>query len=133
RLVAVCAAGSGRRPPRLRRPVRGRRMRNLRLGMSDITRHHRPLHRLAVLFLLIVPSLYGALYLWSNWDPYGRLDDVPVAVVNEDEPVEVDGNRVAAGDLLVDNLFADPVFGWEETDAETAATGLTEGDYYLTI
>ncbi len=108
-------------------------MRTLRLGMSEITRHHRPLHRLAVLFLLIVPSLYGALYLWSNWDPYGRLDDVPVAVVNEDEPVEVDGNRVAAGDLLVDNLFADPVFGWEETDAETAATGLTEGDYYLTI
>ncbi|QGH70730.1 YhgE/Pip domain-containing protein [Pseudactinotalea sp. HY158] len=108
-------------------------MRTLRLAMTEITRHHRPLHRLAVLFLLIVPSLYGALYLWSNWDPYGRLDDVPVAVVNHDVPVTVDGTEVAAGDQLVENLFADPVFGWELTDEASAADGLARGDYYLTI
>src|SRR5699024_11649371 len=91
------------------------------------------MHRLAIAFLIIVPTLYGALYLWSNWDPYGRLDDVPVAVVNLDEPVTVDDTEVAAGDQLVENLFAEPVFGWIETDPADAATGLEEGDYYITI
>src|SRR5699024_10723631 len=75
------------RPPRTGRPD----MQPLRLATSEIARHSRPLNRLAVIFLLIVPTLYGALYLWSNWDPYGDLDQVPVAVVNEDEPVTVDG------------------------------------------
>src|SRR5690625_5891183 len=108
-------------------------MKTLRLALTEITRHHRPMHRLAIAFLIIVPTLYGALYLWSNWDPYGRLDDVPVAVVNLDEPVKVDGNEIAAGDQLVENLFEEPVFGWKETDAEDAATGLDRGDYYITI
>ena len=48
-------------------------------------------------FLAIVPLMYGALYLWSNWDPYGRLDQVPVAVVNEDVPVQFEGETVNAG------------------------------------
>src|SRR5690625_57236 len=108
-------------------------MRTLRLALTEITRHHRPMHRLAIAFLVIVPTLCGALYLWSNWDPYGRLHDVPVAVVNMDEPVTVDGTRVAAGDQLVENLFAEPVFGWVETDEADAAEGLEQGDYYITI
>src|SRR5699024_11907020 len=62
-----------------------------------------------------------------------RLDDVPVAVVNLDEPVTVDDTEVAAGDQLVDNLFAEPIFGWTETDAKDAADGLENGDYYITI
>lgn len=108
-------------------------MRTLRLATSEIARHARPLSRLAVIFLLIVPTLYGALYLWSNWDPYGELDAVPVAVVNEDEPVTVDGTEIAAGDQLVENMFEDPVFGWELTDSQDAAAGLETGDYYITI
>jgi len=108
-------------------------MRTLRLALTEITRHHRPMQRLAIAFLLIVPTLYGALYLWSNWDPYGQLDEVPVAVVNLDESVTVEGTEVAAGDQLVDNLFAEPIFGWEETTAKDAADGLEAGDYYITI
>src|SRR5699024_6720547 len=83
-------------------PRRSRTMRTLRLARAEITRHKGFLPTLAVLFLVIVPCLYGALYLWSNWDPYGTLEDVPVAVVNLDEPVTVEGTEVAAGDELVD-------------------------------
>lgn len=108
-------------------------MRTLRLALTEITRHHRPMHRLAIAFLIIVPTLYGALYLWSNWDPYGRLDEVPVAVVNLDEPVTVEGKEVAAGNQLVENLFEEPVFGWKETNTKDAADGLESGDYYITI
>jgi len=108
-------------------------MRTLRLATSEIVRHAGALPRLAVAFLLIVPCLYGALYLWSNWDPYGQLDDVPVAVVNLDEPVTVDGTRVAAGEELVQNMQEDPIFGWVFTDADDASDGLADGRYYLTI
>ncbi|HLR57695.1 MAG TPA: YhgE/Pip domain-containing protein [Beutenbergiaceae bacterium] len=108
-------------------------MKTLRLATSEIARHSRPLNRLAVIFLLIVPTLYGALYLWSNWDPYGDLDQVPVAVVNEDEPVTVDGTDIAAGEELVDKMLEEPVFGWQVTDAKDAADGLESGRYYITI
>src|SRR5699024_6111394 len=66
-------------------------MKTLRLARAEITRHKGFLPILAVLFLVIVPCLYGALYLWSNWDPYGTLEDVPVAVVNQDDPVKAEG------------------------------------------
>lgn len=108
-------------------------MRTVRLATSEIARHARALPRLAIVFLLVVPCLYGALYLWSNWDPYGQLEDVPVAVVDLDEPVTVDGTTVHAGADLVDSMLEDPIFGWVVTDADDAAQGLREGRYYLTI
>src|SRR5699024_3472788 len=108
-------------------------MKTLRLARAELTRHKGFLPILAVLFLVIVPCLYGALYLWSNWDPYGTLEDVPVAVVNQDEPVKVEGKKVDAGDQLVDQMQADPIFGWQITDAEDAAEGLADGRYYMTI
>jgi ABC-type Na+ transport system ATPase subunit NatA len=71
------------------------------------------------------PVVYGALYLWSTWDPYGKLDQVPVAVVNEDVPVTgPDGQPVDAGDRLVAELQDDPIFDWQFVDATTAADGL---------
>lgn len=108
-------------------------MRTLRLATSEIARQAGGLRKLAVAFLVVVPCLYGALYLWSNWDPYGQLEDVPVAVVNLDQAVTVDGNTVAAGDDLVETMKEDPIFGWVFTDADDAADGLLEGRYYLTI
>ena len=34
--------------------------------------------------ILLSTALYGALYLAAFWDPYGRLDHVPAALVMED-------------------------------------------------
>lgn len=108
-------------------------MRTLRLATAEIARHARGLPRLAVAFLVLVPCLYGALYLWSNWDPYGQLEEVPVAVVDLDEPVTVDGRTVDAGSELVSTMQEDPIFGWVFTDADDAASGLADGRYYMII
>ncbi len=35
--------------------------------------------------VLIIPMIYGGVYLASVWDAYGNLDALPVAVVNEDK------------------------------------------------
>jgi putative membrane protein len=109
-------------------------IKTIRLAGYELRRFKGPLPIIALMFLLLVPSLYGALYLWSNWDPYGKLDQVPVAVVNEDVPVTgPDGQPVDAGNRLVAELQDDPIFDWQFVDADTAAAGLADGEFYLTI
>ena len=73
-------------------------IKTFRLAGYELRRFKGPLPILGLLFLLLIPTLVGALYLWSNWDPYGKTDQVPVAVVNEDVSVEVtDGHLALSG------------------------------------
>ena len=103
------------------------------LARFELKRFKGPLPRLALAFILLIPLLYGCIYLWGNWDPYGRLDQVPVAVVNEDVATTVNGSTVVAGDDFVESLHRDAKFDFRDTDAADAAEGLREGRYYLTI
>src|SRR5947199_8320655 len=74
---------------------RGRRMTRLvSLAGLELRRFRTPLQRAALAFAVAVPLLYGAIYLWTNWDPYGKLSQVPVAVVNTDKPVTAQGRHV---------------------------------------
>jgi putative membrane protein len=103
------------------------------LAWFEIKRFRSPLQRLALAFVVLVPLLYGGLYLWSNWDPYGKLDQIPVAVVNEDQPVTVNGQTVDAGRLFTDELRRDPIFDWHFVDRDEAARGVGDTDYYFEI
>jgi putative membrane protein len=84
--------------------------------------------RLALIALMVVPVLYGGLYLWANQDPYGRLDQVPVALVVADEGAVVDGEQADYGDRVADNLLGDGAFDWQRMDAGAADTALEQGD-----
>ncbi|PBC78408.1 putative membrane protein [Streptomyces sp. TLI_235] len=109
-------------------------MRALSLARLEFGRFSRGrLPRAAMAALLLLPLLYGALYLWSFWDPYGRLDKLPVALVNEDRAVTVEGGRVDAGRDLAAKLRQSHTFGWQDTTAADAEKGLTTGRYYLTL
>ncbi|MCD0443644.1 YhgE/Pip domain-containing protein [Glycomyces sp. A-F 0318] len=96
-----------------------------------------PLRTAALVAIVLIPLVYGGLYLWFAWDPYGELDRMPVAVVNEDAgaTVDVDGEATAinGGDQLVDQLKEDRIFDWRFTSADTAGQGLRDGDYYMVI
>jgi putative membrane protein len=104
-----------------------------RLAFLELKRFRSPLQIAGLVFLLCVPLLYGAVYLWSNWDPYGQLSSVPVAVVNEDEPVTVGGQTVTAGANLEDELKTQPLLGWQFVSAAQASDGLRDGRYYAII
>ncbi|MEV4259464.1 YhgE/Pip family protein, partial [Spirillospora sp. NPDC049652] len=108
-------------------------MRALRLAPFELLRFRTPLQRLALAFIVIVPTVYGGIYLWSNWDPYRRLGRVPVAVVNEDRPVQAEGRTVDAGGDFVAELRKDRILGWHFVDARDAADGLRHGRYYAVI
>ncbi|MFE0473048.1 YhgE/Pip family protein [Streptomyces sp. NPDC058947] len=109
-------------------------MRSPRLAALELRRFGRgKLPRAALVALLVLPLLYGALYLWSFWDPYGRLDRIPVALVNDDKGATADGRRVTAGDDITEGLRDSKTFDWREVDAAEARRGVEDGTYYLSL
>ncbi|MGW8954515.1 YhgE/Pip family protein [Streptomyces sp. NPDC055709] len=109
-------------------------MRSPRLAALELKRFGRgKLPRAALVAILLLPLLYGALYLWSFWDPYSRLDRIPVALVNDDKGATADGKKIAAGDEITRNLLDSEVFDWHEVSAAEAREGVEEGTYYLSL
>ncbi|MGW3291887.1 YhgE/Pip family protein [Streptomyces sp. NPDC001002] len=109
-------------------------MRSPRLAALELRRFGRgKLPRAALVALLVLPLLYGALYLWSFWDPYGRLDRIPVALVNDDKGASADGKKVSAGADITEGLRESDVFDWHEVSADEARAGVEDGTYYLSL
>ncbi|WP_426592336.1 YhgE/Pip family protein [Cellulomonas sp. McL0617] len=92
------------------------------------------LPRLAVAAMLLVPLLYGALYLWAFWSPTSHLDRLPVALVDADTGAPAsDGTRLTAGADLTAQLTDAGDLDWHPTDASDAAAGVQDGDYYFAV
>ncbi|WP_128976811.1 YhgE/Pip family protein [Streptomyces roseicoloratus] len=109
-------------------------MRSHKLAALELKRFGRgKLPRAAMVAILLLPLLYGALYLWSFWDPYSRLDKIPVALVNEDEGATTGGQKVTAGADITENLRESAVFEWHEVSDEEARKGVEDGTYYLSL
>ncbi|WP_432002371.1 YhgE/Pip family protein [Streptomyces sioyaensis] len=109
-------------------------MRSPRLAALELRRFSRgKLPRLGLVALTLIPLLYGALYLCSFWDPYSRLDKIPVALVNDDRGATADGKKITAGDDLADKVKDSKTFHWEEVSAADAAKGVENGTYYLSL
>jgi putative membrane protein len=89
--------------------------------------------RIALVFLLLVPLIYAGLFLSGYWDPYGRLDQLPVAVVNLDQGSVLDGKSIHAGDDFVRDLQTNKELDFQFVSAANAEDGLREGRYYMTI
>ena len=109
----------------------------LRLARSELQRMTSGLlPRLAIIALALVPLLYGALYLYANWDPYGNLGGVKAALVVADEGTETDDGRLDVGASVKEDLLRDGTFDWQVVDSpEAADRGVAEGtyDFALTI
>lgn len=83
--------------------------------------------------VVAIPTIYTTLFLGSMWDPYGSVEHLPVAVVNEDEPVEYRGETLAIGSELADNLREDGSLDFHFVDSQAAQQGLADGTYYMVI
>ncbi|MFF3495031.1 YhgE/Pip family protein [Streptomyces sp. NPDC002795] len=109
-------------------------MRSPKLAALELKRFGRgKLPRAALVALLLLPLLYGALYLWSFWDPYGKLDKIPVALVNDDKGASAAGQKVSAGDDITKGLYDSDTFQWHEVDSAQAKKGVEDGTYYLSL
>ncbi|MHB9754253.1 YhgE/Pip family protein [Streptomyces sp. BYX5S] len=109
-------------------------MRSPKLAALELRRFGRgKLPRAALVALLLLPLLYGALYLWSFWDPYGKLDKIPVALVNEDKGAKAAGQKITAGDDITEGLYDSDTFQWHEVSSAQAKQGVEDGTYYLSL
>lgn len=108
-------------------------IKTVKLAGYEFRRFKGPWPVIGLLFVLLIPTVYAGLYLWSNWDPYGRRDQVPVAVVNLDEPAQVENATISAGDRLVSELGSDPIFAWQFVGQDQAEQGLADGTYYMIV
>ncbi|WP_405890817.1 YhgE/Pip domain-containing protein [Streptomyces sp. NBC_00133] len=109
-------------------------MRSPKLAALELKRFGRgKLPRAALVAILLLPLLYGALYLWSFWDPYGQLNRIPVALVNDDKGATAAGKKIAAGNEITKGLHESEVFEWHEVSATEARKGVEDGSYYLSL
>ena len=68
------------------------------------------------------------------WDPYGKLAELPVAVVNQDKAVTYNEETLAVGDSLVAGLEeSDSHWTFDFVSQEEAEAGLADGSYYMAL
>ncbi|WP_159334047.1 hypothetical protein, partial [Klebsiella pneumoniae] len=48
----------------------------------------------ALIAIIAIPTIYSTLFLSSMWDPYGKVSNLPVAVVNNDDPIDYEDMEV---------------------------------------
>ncbi|VHK68654.1 phage infection protein [Streptococcus pyogenes] len=81
----------------------------------------------------LVPALYNLSFLGSMWDPYGRVNDLPIAVVNHDKPAKRVDKSLTIGNDMVDKMSKSKDLEYHFVSAKQAQEGLKEGDYYMVI
>ncbi len=89
--------------------------------------------RFALIAVMLIPLFYGALYLKAFWDPYAKIDQVPVAIVNHDKGITSNGSTINVGNELVNNLKTDNHLKWEFVSEQDANNGMQNKHYYASL
>ncbi len=94
---------------------------------------HNRILLLVVIAVIAIPSIYTTLFLGSMWDPYGKADQLPVAVVNKDQAVFYEGKELKIGEELTEKLKEDDSLDFCFTDEKTANRWLADGKCYMVL
>lgn len=105
----------------------------LRLG-GELKRFKKTkLGRIALGAVVLLPLLYSVLYLWAFWDPFGHVNKLPVAFVNDDEGTVYKGEEIHAGDQVVDALKKQDQIHFDFVSNQDAVDGVKDGKYYFMV
>lgn len=86
-----------------------------------------------LLGIMFIPFLYSVFFLKSVWDPYGNVDKLPVAVVNNDKQVSFQGKDLDVGDQLVANMKKQSGLEWHFVSGKKAQDGMSHHKYYMVV
>lgn len=109
------------------------------MSMSvERARSRKPITWLTILGVILLPAVIGGILVVALYDPTTRLDTMNAAIVNEDEPVTIDGQYVPLGRQLSAGLVegsgdADSNLTWTISNADDAAAGLADGTYAAVV
>lgn len=99
--------------------------------LASIIRNRKVL--IPVIAVLLIPLLYSFMFLWAFWDPYAKMDLLPVAVVNQDKGAVFEGKQLSVGNEFADKLKESKSFDWKFVSKEDADYGLKNHKYYIAI
>lgn len=88
---------------------------------------------LAIIIITLMPLVYSFLYLYAFWDPYAKLDKLPIAVVNQDKETMYNGEKVNYGNNIVKELKKTNDFKWNFVSYSNGIDGLKGNKYYFLI
>lgn len=88
---------------------------------------------IVMLGVACIPALYNLSFLTSMWDPYGNVKQLPVAVVNEDQPSAFQDKDLQIGQDMVTSMKESESLDFHFVSSEEAEKGLTDGEYYMVV
>ncbi len=104
------------------------------MAALELRRYRRGhLLRAALVAIILLPLLYGTVYLVAFWNPYDNLTALPVAIVNEDKPADAQGQTIDVGQTMTNQLLSSDSFDFHLVSPEEGDAGLEDGTYYFAI
>ncbi|WP_194762884.1 YhgE/Pip family protein [Microbacterium sp. UFMG61] len=101
-------------------------------------RSRKPITWLTILGILLLPAAVGGILVAALQNPAERLESMTAAIVNLDEPVEIDGQLTPLGRQLASGLVEgsdelDSNLTWVISNEDDAEEGLADGSYQAVI
>ena len=93
----------------------------------------KPTFIIVMIGIALIPALYNIIFLSSMWDPYGKLSELPVAVVNKDQPATYNGESMNIGEDMVSNLKDNDSLDFHFVTEVEGMEGLENGTYYMVV
>ncbi|MEV2909118.1 YhgE/Pip domain-containing protein [Paenibacillus larvae] len=88
---------------------------------------------ISICVIALVPLLYSSMFLWAFWDPYEKMNELPVAVVNMDKGADFEGKELHVGDEFIDKIKETKDLKWDFVSQEKAIQGMDDNKYYMTV
>ncbi|MDQ1085049.1 MULTISPECIES: YhgE/Pip domain-containing protein [Microbacterium] len=101
------------------------------------SRSRRPVTWLTLVGVLLLPAVIGGILVGALYNPTERLGNITAAIVNDDEPVELNGQTVPLGRQLTGGLVSGAAdqpsnIDWVISN-DDAAAGLADGTYTAVV
>ncbi|MDR3304846.1 MAG: YhgE/Pip domain-containing protein [Clostridiales Family XIII bacterium] len=87
----------------------------------------------AILVVPLIVALFGLLYVYVFMDPYERMKELPVAVVNLDEGTESGDVKKNYGAELAESILKNDTVRWTEETGMLLDGGPAQSPYYMAV
>lgn len=88
-----------------------------------------PLVTIALIVIMIIPSLYAVVNIYACWNPYENTGNIKFAIANDDAGAKYENYTINAGNDLVDSLKNNTDFKWEFVSSAQLRQGVHNGTY----
>ena len=88
---------------------------------------------LSLIFVALIPMFYALIFLASMWDPYNHLNQLPVAIVNQDHRVKTEEFSFDLGHQIISKMKRTKHLDYHFVSETKAQQGIKTGQYYMAL